>query len=133
MKNDLIKLYFDGAAEPNPGSGGYGFLVQQNDKTIYSFGMSLGTPTTNNQAEHFGLLHGLTWLYQNGYSNSEILVYGDSTLVLNQIFGHWNCKAEHLKFIVQMSKELVKQFRNIKSDWIASENNPADYLSRLFM
>jgi ribonuclease HI len=133
MKKDIIKLYFDGAAEPNPGHGGYGFLVKRDNETIYSFGMSLGNPTTNNQAEHLGLLHGLTWLFQNGYTNSELVVYGDSTLVLNQVFGKWNCKAEHLKFLVQMNKELKKQFRYITSDWVASENNPADYLSRMFL
>lgn len=130
---DLVKLYFDGAAEPNPGHGGYGFVAFFNDKEIYNFGMSIGYPSTNNEAEHVGLLQGLTWLYQNGYTNYKVLVLGDSQLVIKQVFGHWKCKAEHLKLLVRMNKDLVKQFRDISSEWISGDINPADKYSRMFL
>ncbi len=130
---DLVKLYFDGAAEPNPGFGGYGYIVEIDSKEIHKFGMSTGNPTTNNEAEHLGLLHGLTWLYENGYTNHSVLVLGDSQLVINQVFGHWKCKADNLKLLVRMNKNLVSQFRNIKSEWIAGETNPADKYSRMFL
>lgn len=130
--SEFVTMYFDGAAEPNPGQGGCGFVVMRGENVLVEMSFPLGNYVTNNMAEHLGLYHGLAWLFTNGYTNSKIVIYGDSELVLKQIFGHWKCKAEHLKPLVMMSKALAEQFASIKADWISGAKNPADKFSRIF-
>ena len=57
----MIEVFCDGACEPNPGAGGWGFVAYENGAEIHSdFGGD--TETTNNRMELEGALRALTWM-----------------------------------------------------------------------
>ena len=132
----MIKLWFDGACEPNPnGKVGYGYIVQENNKLIREYGnryLAGQKPTSNNMAEYISLIAGLRWLISNKRNNQNIECFGDSALVINQmtkglriesdgIYAHWG----------QLCIDLLPYFSAIKFIWIPKlENIEADKLSR---
>jgi ribonuclease HI len=75
----MITAYTDGACFPNPGRGGWGFVVYQDGREIYSDcgGESV---TTNNRMEFLGILSALKYL--NGETAT---IYTDSQYCLNCI------------------------------------------------
>jgi len=132
----MIKLWFDGACEPNPnGKIGYGYVVQENNNIVREYGnryQEKGKPTSNNMAEYISLIAGLRWLIYTQRYDQEIECFGDSQLVINQmkkgediisdgIYAHWG----------QLCIDLLKFFPHIKFTWIPRvENLKADKLSR---
>jgi ribonuclease HI len=82
-------------SEPsNPGGhAAYGALVKVNGETKFSEGgyVCHGPTASNNVAEYSGMLSVLRWLDANaGPEPIEILIRGDSKLVINQLAGAWN-------------------------------------------
>lgn len=73
-----IIIYTDGACEPNPGKGGWGFVVYQAGVEIHA--ASGGeTSSTNNIMEMTGLKMALQWLAESGGS---AVVISDSQYVV---------------------------------------------------
>lgn len=71
----MIKIYTDGACKGNPGVGGWGALILQDDKNIELFGGE--NETTNNRMELMAVIMALKEM-----SPSEVLIiYTDSTYV----------------------------------------------------
>jgi len=133
-KRGIRNLYckFDGMCQPvNPGGiACYGFVVQKkNDQInrIYEEGGIAMTPfsdeSSNNVAEYVGLIKLLDWLSKNRYENFPILIQGDSQLIINQISGKYRVRSEKLMFYYEKTKSLIKNFDNIKIEWIARDNN----------
>lgn len=78
-----IDLYSDGAAEPNPGKGGFGVIMfYKGAKKEFSQGFRL---TTNNRMELMGVIHGLERLK----TKSTVNVYSDSRYVVDGITKGW--------------------------------------------
>lgn len=78
-----IKLYSDGGADPNPGKGGYGVILDYNGRRKeFSQGFKL---TTNNRMELLGVIVGLEQLK----AIFEVDVYTDSMYVVNGIEKGW--------------------------------------------
>lgn len=129
-------LWFDGAAEPNPGRATFGFVVRENDPPVKGrflhSGSGLVSPyTTNNVAEYYALGHGLRWLVDAGKTATPLIVYGDSQLVVNQVLGLWECRAAHLQKLLKRCLELFTRFDVREIKWIPrEENDQADQLSR---
>jgi ribonuclease HI len=77
-----IVVYTDGACEPNPGRGGWGFVVYDEGVEIYAaFGGSL--ESTNNIMELTGLKMALEWVRDRGVaanviSDSQYVVKGSN-------------------------------------------------------
>ena len=69
---------------------------------------------TNNEAEYMALIQFLKWFESHMYekvgsiAQSEIMIKGDSKLILEQVFGSWKVKAENLKPLNKVAKELIK-------------------------
>lgn len=57
-------IYTDGACEPNPGKGGWAFVVYQDGKEIHS-ACGGDSATTNNVMELTGVIKALEWLNDN--------------------------------------------------------------------
>ena len=82
-----IYLYTDGAASGNPGPGGYGaVLVCGSLRKELSGGYAL---TTNNRMELLAVIRGLEAIRWDG---AEVLVFSDSTYVVNTIVKKWKRK-----------------------------------------
>ena len=71
----MIKIYTDGACKGNPGVGGWGAIIMQNEKNIELFGGE--NETTNNRMELMAVIMALKEIS----SNLELTVYTDSTYV----------------------------------------------------
>ncbi len=108
-----IKLYFDGASRGNPGSAGAGaylYSATLEKKLSKSLGQQ-----TNNYAEYQGLLLGLVYLIEHSdhiQDLTEVMVYGDSQLVINQMKGDWKVKSENLSHLYNQCTMWTTQLQN---------------------
>jgi ribonuclease HI len=133
--NETLYLYFDGSCEPiNPGGKmGFGTLIKRGDVRIFENSelVAAAPGNTNNIAEYRALINGLQWLIDNGMTDEQITVFGDSNLVIQQMSGNWGTKGgRYYPFFVQ-AKQMREQFTNIGFQWIPrAENVECDQLSR---
>lgn len=75
----MFEIYTDGACEPNPGLGGWGFVVYQHGVEIHTaFGGEHNT--TNNRMEFAGILNALLWL-----DGKKATIHTDSQYCLNAL------------------------------------------------
>jgi ribonuclease HI len=124
----VYKLKFDGCCNPNPGEMGLG-TVAWNDsgEKVFELSEKAGFGT-NNQAEYNALIKGLEELAKS-YSG-ELLVQGDSQLVINQLKGEWKVKKEELIPLFEKAKELENKFEKVEYKWVPRDDNTdADELS----
>jgi ribonuclease HI len=134
-----VYLYFDGLCEPkNPGGvATYGVAVWKGSEMIFEeSGLARAKPwsndASNNVAEYSAILRGLEWLLDHGYSNSKVVVRGDSRIVINQLNGTFKIKAPRLLELYHDAKALLTKFQNLKIEWVdRSRNSEADLLSRI--
>jgi ribonuclease HI len=137
---ETIYLYFDGASKGNGGESGCGCVVKfdEGEDGIIKQGCGykyLGTKT-NNEAEYSALLLGFNLVLSLEYTdmvkpeNIHINVYGDSKLVIEQMKGKWQVKAENLKPLWEEATKLSKQFKSVTFKHIdRSLNTEADRLA----
>lgn len=128
----MIEIYFDGLCEPvNPnGVATYGFVVYHDKKCIKKEGNVIGEGKgmTNNVAEYTALIKALQWLDTQAI-NDQIVIYGDSKLVVNQVNGLWRIKSDTSKKYVPIVRDLLRG-KDFMLEWIPRDkNNEADSLS----
>ena len=123
-------LQFDGGSNPNPGkcAGAYVIYEYINKEKIIAEGGIYISHGTNNIGEYAGLLSGLQRCISLGIKN--LLVEGDSLLVVSQVSGKWKVKNDRLRIIFDKIISLVKQFDTFEIRHIRREyNSHADKLS----
>ncbi len=112
-------LYFDGSARPNPGDMKIGFVLKVNGDVVrVSKEMGEGT---NNVAEYLALLEGLKKALEMGID--EIDIYGDSTLVIEQIRGNFRVRNPRLKELHSEVVRLLGEFKKWRIEWIPEDEN----------
>ena len=122
------KLQFDGGSRGNPGVGGAGAVLYKNDQEEWSKTFYLGDNVTNNQAEYKGLIGGLKHVSTLDLPN--LLVEGDSNLVINQVSGTWRVKNDGLKILHDEVQEFINKIKDIRFQHIPrNENKRADQLA----
>ena len=128
----MFTLYFDGASRSNPGPASYGGVIyDENGVEQYTYKKYIGT-ATNNVAEYKALLNGLRLAHEKGITNLD--VYGDSKLVIEQVTGNWKVKSplltpihrEICTFLVnnpfeQITFQHVYRKNNKRADELANE------------
>jgi ribonuclease HI len=127
--------YFDGACEPvNPGgTASYGAVIYENDEKIWECAevYGQGKLMSNNVAEYAGFIAVLEWFIEQELCDAEIVVKGDSMLVINQMFGTWKIKNGLYAPLAKKANELLSRFIDIKGEWIPRDlNDVADELSK---
>ena len=124
----MITAYFDGGARGNPGPAGYGvFIVDDQGTPVAELSGALGT-ATNNVAEYNGLIAALEWAAERGLT--ELLVRGDSQLLIEQMRGNYKVKNEGLKPLYLKARMLVMQIGNVSFEHVPRElNSDADRLA----
>ncbi len=130
----MITLYFDGLCRPkNPGGvATYGYVIYQDGKNVKSGKgvVGSGAGMTNNVAEYSALNHAAEWVRHHCIDN-EIVIKGDSQLVIHQMIGTWQIKSETSKKFVPEIRRLLEG-RKTRFVWIPREQNTeADLLSNL--
>lgn len=107
-KRDPIYLYTDGAASGNPGPGGYGAVLTCGGlRKEISGGFAL---TTNNRMELLAVIKGLEAIRWKG---AEVIVFSDSTYVVNTITKNWKRKK---------NLDLWERFDRLQGDFHLSFN-----------
>ena len=117
----------DGGSRGNPGPGGYGVHIEQDDGTIVELKESLGL-TTNNVAEYSGLIAALRWAAANGIS--KLHVRADSELLVKQMRGEYRVKSPGLQPLAEQARALARQVGNVTFEHVRREfNKDADRLA----
>jgi len=103
-----IEIYTDGSAKGNPGKGGYGIIIKNNNsyKEI-SKGFRM---TTNNRME---LLAVIIALEQIEKTSNEVIVTSDSKYVIDAVTKGWVFNWEKKGFKKKKNPDLWKRFLKI--------------------
>ena len=115
----IATVFFDGSARPNPGEMGIGAVIKCCGKEVeISKKMGYGT---NNIAEYLALIEALKAARKIGARS--VKVYGDSSIVIEQVNGRWKVKNEELKNLKREVMELLGGFKRWKAEWIPESKN----------
>lgn len=133
----VIVVYFDGLCEPvNPGGiATYGFVVYRDGVRLaegrgFAGAGFLGGVATNNVAEYTALIRALEWLLDHELNGEELVVRGDSQLVVRQLQGVYAVRSERLVPLYRRARELLSHFPRYRLEWVPrEENSEADALS----
>jgi len=130
----MISIYFDGLCRPrNPGGvATYGYVIYQDGKKVKSGSGVIGSGAgmTNNVAEYSALERAVEWVSRNSVDD-EIIIKGDSQLVIYQMNGTWQIKSETSKKFIPEIRKLLEG-RKTRFIWIPREQNTeADLLSNV--
>lgn len=133
-----ITLRFDGACSNNglPNARGtYGWQAfDANNKLVgEGYGDCDGRfGHTCNVAEYDGLIAGLQWLQCLCPRVSELVIEGDSQLVIQTVIGNWRCKKEHIGRLRDEAQQLLSRLDcTWSAEWIPREHNTdCDALTR---
>lgn len=107
-QNSCYLLQFDGGTQPNPGEASGGAIIYSpTKKMLYETGEYIDF-ATNNIAEYKGLIIGLKLALEKGFTN--ILVEGDSQLIISQVIGKYKVKNDKLKIYHKEVVDLVSKF-----------------------
>ena len=125
----IYLLRFDGGANPNPGPCAGAFVISNIDTNEIVFeGGSFIEQGTNNIGEYMGLLGGLKICQENGLDN--ILIQGDSKLVVYQVTNKWKINYDHIRKLYQEIQDLLEHFSSVSIRHVyREENKRADELS----
>ncbi len=131
----MISIYTDGAAQGNPGPGGYGVILKYNNhvKEI-SGGFRL---TTNNRMELLAVITGLEAIKKGGI---PVSIYSDSQYVVKAVEQGWIWGWEKKNFAKKKNADLWRRYIPLhqkfkpKFHWVRGhaghvENERCDYLA----
>ena len=131
----MIRIYTDGAAQGNPGPGGYGTIMKYNDHVKeLSQGFRL---TTNNRMELLAVIAGLEAIKKEGI---PVTIYSDSEYVVSAVEKGWIWNWEKQNFKKKANVDLWQRYIPLhqkykpKFIWIRGhaghpENERCDFLA----
>jgi len=101
----MIKIFTDGAAQGNPGPGGYGTIMKygSHEKEL-SQGFEL---TTNNRMELMAVIAGLEAIKKSGV---PVTIYSDSKYVVDSVEKGWLWDWEKKDFKNKANPDLWKRY-----------------------
>ncbi len=101
----MIRLYTDGAAQGNPGPGGYGAILKYNNHVKeLSEGFRL---TTNNRMELMAVIVGLEAIKKSGI---PVTIYSDSKYVVDAVEKGWIWGWEKKNFAKKANEDLWQRY-----------------------
>ncbi len=130
-----VRAHFDGACEPPRGGGlaTFGYHLEGAGFLHEDCGLAVApgsAHSTNNVAEYVAAIRALEWLARHGYTG-PVELFGDSQLVVRQMTGEYEVKADHLRAYHDHLRSLTKAFARVDFRWIPREENArADALSK---
>ena len=131
-----IVCWFDGATAPmNPGGYmGWGAIIKDGEQERYFFdGKDKHDENSNNCAEYLGFIEILNYFLDTDTKNKQILIMGDSQLVVNQMSFRWDMKSGlYFRYAQEAKGKLLKLLEKniVVCRWIPRlENSDADQLS----
>jgi len=124
-----VVIEADGGSRGNPGPAGYGAVARTADRsTVLAESKQAIGRATNNVAEYRGLIAGLDDAVKLGAT--EVAVFMDSKLVVEQMSGRWKVKHPDLVELHTQARKLASRFDRISYEWIPrARNSHADRLA----
>ena len=123
-----IRLYTDGACRGNPGIGGAGAVMFDDNGGVVATAKKFLGACTNNEAEYTALILGLEEVLSGGYKNIQVFL--DSELLVRQINGIYRVKNDRLKTLMKEVKQHLSLFDGYTVKHVPrSENAVADRLA----
>jgi ribonuclease HI len=117
LSNSEWTIFFDGASNnsENIDASGIGVTIFNNGrivKFIYEMLPRTGQRIqTNNESEYSALIKSLEYCIDRNLQ--DIIIYGDSKLVINQVNGLWMCRKSHL---IPLHSEAVRLAMSLKEN-----------------
>ena len=114
-----VTLYTDGSCRPNPGPGGWAYILQYNKAEKENYG---GVQhSTNNQMELQAVIEGLCALKApcivHLYSDSEYIVSGIKSWMYNWAKTGWKKNADQWKQVFNLC-----QIHDVRPTWVQAHN-----------
>lgn len=117
-----VLIEADGGSRGNPGPAGFGAVVWSADRgSVLAEAKSAIGRATNNVAEYRGLIAGLQ--EAAGVGATEVEVFLDSKLVVEQMAGRWRVKHPDLAPLHRQATDLARGFDRVSYSWIPREKN----------
>jgi ribonuclease HI len=129
MDDSTWHAWFDGATkQSNPGIRGIGAVLKGPAGQIVEIAQEIGDGT-NNEAEYCALMAVLDAAVEARVQ--DLIVYGDSQLVIKQVCGEWLINSQGLVPLCKTVLELKALIPKVRLCWIPrEENTEADALSK---
>jgi ribonuclease HI len=129
LSDDYWLLHADGASLGNPGAGGAGAVIYDDQGRVAAeIAQFLGPAVTNNEAEYQALLLGLERLRDLGARKIRIRL--DSELVVRQVRGDYQVKSSRLAGLFRQAMDLLAGFEIYDISHVRRElNRAADALA----
>jgi ribonuclease HI len=122
------QMFFDGALNIDEVGARVFFMSPNKDKLCYI--LRIHFPASNNMAEYEACLHGIRLAVELGIK--RLYIYGDSTLVVNQLNKDWDTMHEKMDLYCKEICKLEAKFYGIKYIHVVRDKNQAtDALSKL--
>ncbi|GMP28712.1 hypothetical protein CsSME_00004146 [Camellia sinensis var. sinensis] len=123
---EMWKLFVDGAS--NRHGAGLSIVLISPDGLVVEQAINLGFPASNNEAEYEAFLAGLKLAFY--IKATELMVYNDSQLVVNQISGDYEAKDDRMTKYQELVRTEIKKFEVVRIEQIGrEENSRADELA----
>jgi ribonuclease HI len=121
-RSNQYSLHFDGCCRGNPGLSGTGAVIHKNGEILWTGYEFIGINKTNNQSEYTALITGLKKAIDLGIK--ELMVYGDSLLVINQMNYKFKVTSPSLLLLLHGNAvQLVKQLENVQFTHVYRNKN----------
>jgi ribonuclease HI len=114
-------VYFDGACRGNPGPSARAAVLKMNGEEIASVSQQLRGKLTNNQAEYRALEAAL--YVGRRYNFDELVVRGDSELIVKQVNGEYAVNDEALQTFHDRVTDLLDKFSAVAIEHVPREEN----------
>ena len=112
-------MYFDGSLNLDGAGAGMYFISPSGDKLRYVLRIHFWA--SNNSTEYKVALHGLRIAVE--LSIKCLMVYGDSTLIINQLNKDWSCTNKKMDANCVEIRKLKDKFYRIEYHLVVRANN----------
>ena len=120
-----MQLYVD--ANPKQWS----YLLEDAEGEVQKVGVEdFEQEFTTNEAEYEAMIRGLRWLSGQPFKPTELRVFSDSRLVINQVNSEWHVKKAHLVRKLTELWDIASTFKKIRFTWVQRRKNRAGKLLR---
>ena len=118
----MIVAFFDGSGTTGREFVYFGYRIFKNG-VLYTegSGSEKAETSSNNVAEYAGFIKVLKLLLEDDLQDEEIVIYGDSQLVINQMFHGWRIRGGAYESRAVLATELKTRFPRLKGEWIPRE------------
>ena len=109
----MLNIYVDGSSRGNPGAGGFGVVIINNNKLEYAFNEQFNN-VTNNQMELRAIIHALE-LIKERYPEEEVIIHSDSAYCVNMCNNWiWTWSKNDWK---NSKKQRVENYELVRKIW----------------